>query len=125
MKARLLCTIIIVLILSACEDLRTTTQAPITTAASTLLPTKTPIPGPKNIIPTRIPTYTPRPTLNPLDIAKTVLTELSIDETHDPSPNGYCEWKRIIASSSGEISDKYNNQFFTYVTVTCANKEEL
>lgn len=124
MKPRILYLMFIILFLSACKDVRTSTQAPINTITSTSLQTNTPIPSPTTITPTKIPTYTPRPTLSPLDIAKTVLTELSIDETYEYSTSGYCEWKRIIASAIGEISDKYNGQFFTYVTVNCANQDK-
>ena len=129
MKPRILFLILAALLLSACQAVKNTTQTSLPTIPLTLLPaTKTPIPSQTNIPPTKLPTYTlppPRPTLSPLDIASTILTELSIDETHDSSPNRYCVWKRIIAWPYSEAAQlKYNNQYFTYVVVNCGNQDK-
>jgi len=128
MKPRGLFLILAALLLSACQAVKNTTQTSLPTNPPTLLPaTQTPIPSQTNIPPTKLPTYTlppPRPTLSPLDIASSILTELSIDETHDSSPNGYCFWKRIIAWPSEAAQLKYNNQYFTYVVVYCGNQDK-
>lgn len=131
MKPRIFILILAVLLLSACQTEKNLSQTPSPNNPTTVnQETKTPIPSHTNITPTKIltftqpPTATVKPTISPLDIADKVLTELSIDETHDYSPNGFCEWKRIVASSLGEISYKYNNQFFTYVTVNCGNQDK-
>ncbi len=130
MKPRIIFLILLGFILSACQEVKSSTQASATTNPPTLLPTtKTSIPSPTIISPTNKPTYTQpptptaEPTLSPLDNASKVLTELSIDETQDYSPNGFCEWKRIIAWPYLEAAQlKYNNQFFTYVTVNCGGQ---
>jgi len=129
MKPRILFLILAALLLSACQAVKNTTQPPLPTNPLTLLPaTKTPNPSQTNISSTKLPTYTlppPRPTINPLDIASTILTELTIDETHDYSPNGYCVWKRIIAWPDSEAAQlKYNNQYFTYIVVNCGNQDK-
>ncbi len=129
MKKRILFLILAGLLLSACQAVKNTTQTSLPTSPVTLISaTKTPDPSQTNIHPTKMLTYivsTPSLTLSPLDIASTILTELSIDETRDFSPNGYCVWKRIMAWPYSETAQlKYNNQYFTYVEVICGNQDK-
>ncbi|PKO04357.1 MAG: hypothetical protein CVU41_17560 [Chloroflexi bacterium HGW-Chloroflexi-3] len=121
MKRRILCLIIFTLFLEACGEARTTSPSPGNTSLPSSLPTNKPSPSLTTISPTKPLTITPRPTLNSLDIARTVLTDLSIEVTHEYSPTGYCDWKRIIGWST---DFKYNNQFFTYATITCVNQDK-
>ena len=129
MKKRILFLILAALLLSACQAVKNTTQTSLPTTSVTLIPvTKTPIPSQTNIYPPKLSTnIVPLPglTLSPLDIASTILTELSIDESRDYSVNGNCEWKRILAWPYSETAQlKYNNQYFTYVEVNCGNLEK-
>jgi hypothetical protein len=77
----------------------------------------------------KTPTFTPKPltpTFSPQEIAGTVLTDLSIDEMDAFSPDGMCEWKRLMAFPVTELAvNNYAGQYFTYVTVTCANQAPL
>ena len=77
-------------------------------------------PGPTQTLTSTRQTPSPAPSLSPQDIASSVLTELSIDKTREYSPNGYCQWERLLAWSLSEVTQrKYSSQFFTYVKVTC------
>jgi len=121
MIRRILFLIMFTLFLVACGEARTTSPSHDNTPLPSSHPINSPIPSLTIISPTKPPTLTPRPTLNPLEIASIVLTDLSIEVTHEYSPNGYCDWKRIIGWSADV---KYNNQFFTSATITCANQEK-
>ncbi len=127
-KLRIICMILVFQFLSACQEAITTPLATNSSSpASILQGTQVSNPGSINTETPGVPEKVqpaPSATLDPLDIAEIVLTELSIDQAHEYSPNGNCEWKRIVASPSDEINDKYANQFFTYVTVTCANQDK-
>jgi hypothetical protein len=114
--------------LSACQPVGTKSTALSPDITPTLTQVaNTPSATATQILPTRLPTFTPRPpapTLSPQEIAGSVLTDLSIDETHEYSPDGMCEWKRLMAYPVTEqASYQYNGQYFTYVTITCANQE--
>jgi hypothetical protein len=112
------------LILSACQIRSTESQT------VSQLPSQTPYiftqiaPGLDTpFIPTRSPTTTPlppEPTLSPQQIAGSILKELNIDKELQSSPNGMCTWERLTGFTNTEpASDKYDNQIFEYVTVTC------
>jgi hypothetical protein len=130
MKPRIFILVFAVLFCSACQPVKKPSQATLPTNPTTILPaTKTPIPSQTIIPPTKLPTYTlppPLPTISPLDIARTILTELSIEETNDYSPpNGFCKWQRIIAWPISEAAQlKYNNQYYTYVTLNCGGLDK-
>lgn len=120
--------ILIALALVACGA---ATSAPspsateINTVASTTSPTDTPVPSTRTptATPTRYPTSTPQPTLSPQEVASTIIAEMDIEETHAYSPNGMCTWKRIVAWNI-TAAEKYNGQFYTYVTAECANQDK-
>lgn len=114
MKLTLYLLILLALFLAACQQGRPTLSPSVT-----LSPAETSTELPPSPTPTRI-RPSPAPTLSPLDIAFSVLTELSIDKTRENSPNGRCVWERLLASSTSEAAQrKYDHQFFTYVKVTC------
>jgi hypothetical protein len=69
----------------------------------------------------KTPTLTP-PTLTPTygsqEIAQQVLMELTIDIEEKYSPDrGIGEWVRLIANPSERTVGKYNNQFYTFLTL--------
>lgn len=100
--------------LVACQQVSPTLGSSLTRS-----PVETSTKAPPTPTPTRIsPSLTP--TLSPLYIASSVLTELSIAKTREFSPNGHCLWEQLLAFSTSEATArKYDNQFFTYVKVTC------
>lgn len=115
MKLNVYLLILVALLLAACGQQAKTALTP----SVTLPPAETSTKALQTPTPTRV-RPSPAPTLSPLDIASSVLTELSIDKTRDFSPNGYCQWERLLASSISEAAQrKYDSQFFTYVKVTC------
>ena len=128
-KSHKVILIALMLFLVACQPQVTVIPISPTLVSPTPLPTTaTPTATTTSLPPKRVPTFTPpppNPTLSQQEIAVTILTELSIDETHAYSPNGMCEWKRLLANPITESArDKYNGQFFTYVTVSCGNQEK-
>lgn len=114
MKLYLYLLILCTSFLAACQQAQPTPSPSVTQS-----PAETPTRPPQTPTPTRI-GPSPTPTLSPLDIASSVLTELSIERTRDFSPHGPCLWERLLASSISDAArQKYDNQFFTYVKVAC------
>jgi hypothetical protein len=129
MKVYSLFALLIALTMSSCQNI-TATQLQVLGASHTpslmpsYTPTQSPTAEPARITYTITPTITPKPTPSQLDIAEKVLTELNIGEEHTYSPNGMCTWTRLVAWSPGDVSIKYNNQYFMYATISCANQEK-
>jgi hypothetical protein len=119
--------LIMVMLMVACHAAPTPLPTIFLPLPTAIPATQTPAPMAAKATLTRLPTFTrppPKPTLSPLEIAGQVLTELSIDETHSYSPNGFCEWKRILAGPSYyNASYDTEGNFFTYVTVNCGNQD--
>lgn len=74
------------------------------------------------------PTYTkpaPAPTLSTIELASSVFADLTIETQRLLSPDGRCTWDRLIASSIKESAiQKYDNQFYMRVSVSCVLGEE-
>ena len=127
MKYNFFAFILFALLIAACHPPVSTSTPTFTpndtvTPTATLAPTGTATQPPPTATVVKIQST---PTSSPLDIAGNILTELSIDEKHAYSPNGYCEWKRLLAWPITEVAQmKYSNQYFTYVTVNCANQDK-
>jgi hypothetical protein len=125
-KKSIFSLIILVFLLTACQPAKTPSPTTLSPSSTAIPATQTPSPTVAKATPIRLPTFTkppPKPTLSQQEIAGKVLTELSIDETHAYSPDGYCEWKRILAWPGADASYDTEGNFFTYVTVNCGNQD--
>jgi len=110
--------ILLAFMLTACQSVQTLPDATVTLSPA---PTETATLEPLPPTPTRI-VPTPVPTLNPFEIASSVLTGMYITVSRDAK--GHCMWERLLASSlTDEAMQTYQGQFFTYVTVSCYPEE--
>jgi hypothetical protein len=88
-----------------------------TTSIDTQIPASMDTPGIVIKTPTLTPP-TPTSTFGPQEIAQQVLTEFTLDIEEKYSPDrGIGEWVRLITNPSERAVGKYNNQFYTFLTL--------
>ncbi len=128
MKGHWLILFVMAISLLACQPrFAATSPAPTVGDTAPVRATLTPTLTQTTSLPTMTATLytpTPEPTPSSISIASQVLTELSIEEAHSYSPDGYCEWKRILANPLTEAAQlKYANKFLIAITLLCGNQD--